>query len=181
MDIENPTQQSEVGDLYSRYELAKNDIMNEFASISTDNGYRNNIASVVRALRHPDNINQFPEIGVVVPQMSVKGLDSGWSSFDTICDVFVQGVVSAKDSMKVDQLELQASVDSLASDMQRVVGELMTKYINTFQGDGIDRRWNILPSAIRISTFTDFGQKQNKGVVLVEFQIQLRSMDKTFR
>jgi hypothetical protein len=113
--------------------------------------------------------------------MSIRGLDQVWSSFDTVCDVYVQGVVEAKDSMQVDQLQLQANVDSFTADMQRVVGELMTKYINTFNGDGIDRRWNIMPSPIRINSFTDFGQKKNKGVILVEFQIQLRSMDKTFR
>ena len=48
----------ETGNLISRFELCRDDVMAEFALISTDNGYRTAGVKVVNAIRRQDQIIQ---------------------------------------------------------------------------------------------------------------------------
>lgn len=161
------------GDLTSRFEIAVRDIISEFQNISIDNGYRNDVNDVLNAVRPFEAINN-TEIGIVMPTWKLLGIDSTWGTYDTICDVVVQGVVTSNTSNSKDSSILNTKINSLAHDMTRVMSIIMTKYIN------VQFRWNILPKPITFASGIDFGQQENQGVVFIGFQIQLRSMDGTF-
>lgn len=158
----------------SRFESAQKDIMNEFAQITKANGYRTDVAHVYRAHRSFDQIKQ-NEIGVVIATGEVSGLDQVWTSFDSIRDVLVQGVVFANANTTPDAVTLNEAVSGLEKDILQVIALMMTKNIS-----GTDKRWNIMPKPFVIATGVDFGQGGTQSVVRIIFQIQLRSMDGTF-
>lgn len=168
---------NEDGDLISIFEIARNDIMNEFANISVEAGYRNNIADVVNAIRAPYKITETPEIGVVIGNRDIAINDSTWNSSDIRCNVYVQGVVEAEDVMEKSSTILNTKMESLAHDMTRVIHGFITKNINNYPRG----RWNVDPTQkVRIIMGIDFGDKVTKGVVRAEFIIQLRAVDETY-
>lgn len=162
-----------MSDLTSRFEVAQQDILNEFAQIEQPT-YRTQVAKVIKAIRGFDQIKQ-NEIGVVIPSGTISGIDGIWSGFDGIFDVIIQGVVFADTTTNPDQTKLNTAISALTHDMLRVTATIMTKYIA-----GNSTRWNVLPKPFQIASGVDFGQQANQGVVLITFQIQLRSMDNTF-
>jgi len=158
----------------SRFEVAQQDILNEFAQITIANDYRTDVADTVKAIRNFDQIKK-NEIGVAIPSGTVSGTDGVWTGFDGIFDVFVQGVVFANTTTTSDQTKLNTAVAGLTHDMLKVMAVIMTKYIA-----GTSTRWNVIPKPFQIASGVDFGQQANQGVVLIMFQIQLRSMDGNF-
>lgn len=171
----------ETGIEVSRFELAKNDILAEFALINTDNGYRTSGVKVVNAIRRLDQItSQLPsgiaEIGVQLGKSNVTGLGQNWTSFESVVDVWVQAVIQTNSSANDDATLLNEAVEGLRKDVLQVCGILITKYINNFKG-----RWNFLPNQIEVVPSFDLGTKGNVGGVALKFQIQLRSLDGTFK
>ena len=168
---------NESGARHSRFEIARNDIMNAFAEITTANGYRNDVAEVVNAIRAPFKITETPEIGVVMGTRRIKGEDQTWGVTTAECDIFVQAVVSEDESMEKASSLLNDKMESMAHDIARVIHGFFTSEINAISRG----RWNILTTTpVRIIMGIDFGEKVSKGVVRAEFQIQLRSMDGTY-
>lgn len=168
---------NEQGSLISIFEIARNDIMKEFANISIENGYRNDVADVINAIRAPYKITETPEIGVVIGNRDIAINDSTWTSSDIRCNVYVQGVVEAEDAMEKSSTILNSKMESLAHDMTRVIHGFITKNINNYPRG----RWNVDPTQkVRIIMGIDFGDKVTKGVVRAEFIIQLRAIDETY-
>lgn len=172
---------AESGSLISRFELAKNDILAEFALINEDNGYRTASVKVVNAIRRIDHITSQlasgqAEIGVQLGKSMVSGLGQNWTSFESVVDVWVQAVIQTKTSSNDDATILNTAVEALRQDVLKVCGVLITKYINNFKG-----RWNFLPNPIEVIPSFDLGDKGNVGGVALKFQIQLRSLDGTFK
>lgn len=164
---------NETGSLISRFEIARNDIINEFATISTDNGYRNNVVSVINAIRAPYKVTETPEIGVVLGTRSIRGEDDAWMVTSALCDVFVQAVVEEDEEMEDASQLLNDKLESIAHDMTRVLHGFFTSNINNI-GRG---RWNIVTSVpAKVTLGVDFGDKVSKGIVRMEFRIQLRSL-----
>lgn len=168
---------NEQGDLISIFEIARNDIMSEFANISTENGYRNDVADVVNAIRAPYKVTETPEIGVVIGTREIAINDSTWDTSDIRCNVYVQAVVEEQDDMEKASVSLNNKMESIAHDMTRVIHGFITKNINNYPRG----RWNVDPNQkVRIIMGIDFGDKVTKGVVRAEFLIQLRAVDENY-
>ena len=159
----------------SRFEIALNDIKSEFLLISVESGYRNDVVDVIKAIRPLTAITEFPEIGLQLGTRTVTALDQTWQVSTGECDVYVQGAVESDANMEKSSDALIEAVESIAHDMTKVMAVIYTKYINSGNG-----RWNVLNKPYKITPFFDFGKKSNKGVVLLEFKIQLRAMDGTY-
>jgi len=171
---------SETGSLISRFEIARNDILDEFIKITTDNGYRNDVADVIKAIRPLDRITEFPEIGVQLGNRIIKLESTNWTSSEAFCDVYVQGAVTADGNMDKDPTLIIDAVESISHDMLRVMSVLFTKYVNP-RAVGADFRWNINPSSpIKITPPFFFGDKVVKAWVVMEFQIQMKAINGTF-
>jgi hypothetical protein len=171
----------EIGQLVSRFELVKNDVMAEFALISTDNEYRTAGVKVVGAIRRQDLIIQglstgVAEIGVHLGNAKVSDLSSNWTSFEATIDVWVQAVIQTEASSEDAAVTLNKALEGLRQDMLKVCAVMGKKYINNFKG-----RWNILRVPIEVVPSTDLGNKYNVGAVALKFQAQLRAMDGTFK
>jgi hypothetical protein len=172
---------AEAGDLISRFELAKNDILAEFALINTDNGYRTASVKVVPAIRRRDLIVQQlttgeAEIGVYLGNSKTKGIGNAWSSYESNVDVWVQAVIKTQSVSNDDSLLLNEALEGLRHDLLRVCAILVKKYLNDYKG-----RWNLLPVPIEAVVSADLGDKNSLGAVGLKFQIQLRAMDGTFK
>ena len=168
---------AESGDLISRLELAKNDILAEFALICTDNGYRTASVKVVPAIRRRDLIVQQlmtgqAEIGIYMGSEKLTGVGNAWSSYQSNVDVWLQAVIKTTASSNDDATELNHALEALRHDLLRVCTTLVKKYLNNYKG-----RWNLLPVPIEAVPMADLGYKQSLGAVGLRFQIQLRAMD----
>ena len=154
----------------SRFEIARNDIMSALALISIDNGYRNDIADVVADIRVPNEIQEFPEIGVILGTRTIKGITSTRSLIDAECDVYVQACIKSDSSMgKVDTKTIDA-MESIHHDLCRALHGIFTSKINASEA------WNVKDG----SFITDSFEIQGSGVVMATFKIHLRNMDGTF-
>jgi len=158
----------------SRVEKARDNIIAEFELITLDNDFRNDVSDVVSAIRPLTSITSFPEIGVQVGTRNIDPIDGAWTVADGLCDVYVQGAVESDANMEKSSEALATAIESLTHDMCRVMSVIYTKYINNVLG-----KWNIAKGGYKITPFFDFGTKKNKGIVLLEFKIQLRSMNET--
>lgn len=156
----------------SRVEIARDDILNEFRNISIADGFRTDVASIVKAIRPIAQITEFPEVGIHIGTRTITPADQSWYVSESVCDIYIQGAVESEANMDKSADNLIDAVEALAHDFQKVMSVMMTKYINATTG-----RWNLLNKNYKITTFTDFGKQKNKGIVLLEFQVQLRSMD----
>lgn len=171
----------ETGNLISRFELCRDDVMAEFATISTDNGYRTAGVKVVNAIRRQDHIIQSlttgqAEIGIQVGNVDVEGQGTNWQSYDAKADIWVQAVIKTESSGADAAVILNTALEGLRQDCLRVCNSLTMKYMNNFKG-----RWNILKAPIKTVVTTDLGGKDNIGAVGVKFQAHLRFMDGTFK
>lgn len=156
----------------SRLEVARDDLLGEFAKINKVNGYRTDVKDCVGAIRFPDLIQVFPEIGLVITQVQYTPINDACSAFDATAKVIVQGAVWKDTTTKNYSRELQTATDALAQDMGKVIADFFTSKINTN-----DHRWNVVKrDGWKIDSFTDLGQKGNVGVVFATFSIHLRNM-----
>ena len=167
------------GSLRSRFEIARDAILTEFAAITIDNGYRNDVADVIKAIRPLDKITEFPEIGIQLGNRIIKLESTNWTSSEAFCDVYVQAVVTADGNMEKAPDLLIDSVESIIQDMLRVMSVIFTKYANP-RSVGNDFRWNVMPSQIKITPPFFFGEKVVKAWVVMEFQVQMKAISGTF-
>ena len=171
----------ETGNLISRFELCRDDVMAEFALISTDNGYRTAGVKVVNAIRRQDQIIQSlvtgqAEIGIQIGNVTVEGQGTNWQSYDALANIWVQGVIQAQSSSKDASVTLNTALEGLRHDFLKVCNALTMKYVNNYKG-----RWNIQKTPIQTTVATDLGGKENVGAIGLKFQAHLRFMDGTFK
>ena len=162
--------------LLSRLEKAQIDIINEFDNISKNNGFRNDVAQAIGAVRPSALIQSFPEIGVVIPKGSLSfgtGQTSD-QSFDELATVYVVGTFEAETATNSDSPEFQLATESLIQDFAAVWANITTKYINA------EEHWSIASLGCTITPSVDFGDKPNRGTVELSFQISLNAQDPTF-
>jgi hypothetical protein len=164
------SQVSSDGGLTSRFEIVRNAIMDKLASISIDNGYRNDVADVIRDIRIPSEIAEFPEIGVILGTRTIKGITSTKSLVDAECDVYVQAVVKANESTDKAPTDLIDATESIHHDVCKALHAAFISQINSSEP------WNVLGG----SFITDSFEIQGCGVVMATFKVHLRNMDGTF-
>ena len=124
--------------LLSRLEKAQIDIINEFDNISKNNGFRNDVAQAIGAVRPSALIQVFPEIGVVIPKGSLSfgtGQTSD-QSFDELATVYVVGTFEAETATNSDSPEFQLATESLIQDFAAVWANITTKNILTRKSTG---------------------------------------------
>jgi hypothetical protein len=162
----------------SRLEQAKNDIIDEFQVISVANGYRTTPKQVIGAIRHPNDINDFIEIGIEFGIENVKPIDQAWTTFNSTIPVFVAAAVKADTDLGNDDTNLEAAAELIRHDMKRVIATIMSKYVNT-----AGNWWNVSPNTagIEFGSITGEGMKRNIAVVGCSFDIQIRHQDYLFQ
>lgn len=159
----------------SRLEQARDEIVAEFESIATANGYRND-PNVYEAIRPLDKIRDFPEIGIEMGDCSVSYQDTTWSVYDIIADVHVVGAVSADTSTGYELNELVDAAESLRHDIMRKVTELANHYTGNPASS-----WLVTPKQqIRYFGPMLMGEKRNKALVGCSFAIRIWKCSNTF-
>ena len=160
----------------SRLEQAKLDIIAEFAAITTDNGFRNDVVQAIGAVRPASIIPKFPEVEVVAPKISFNsGGDSSSRSFDELATIYCVGKFEADTATDADSPEFQLAQESLINDFAAVWANITTKYIADVGG-----RWCIASMGCTITPSVDFGEKPNRGTVEMVFQIALNAQGPEF-
>lgn len=160
----------------SRTEDMLAELIVELETISVANGYRTTPNQVINAIRDPDAVRDFPEIGIELGPEKLVPLDDNWSVMDTVVDVFIVGHASAATSIDDDSSELATATEALRHDIKRIVYKVMKKYINAALS-----KWNITPKqTISTEPTMGLGEKRNKAVVATSFSIRIRTQGSTF-
>lgn len=161
----------------SRTELALTDIVTEFELISTASGFRTDPANIFKAIRSPNKIVEWPEIGIEFGDEVLKPEDDGWTVFTTELPVYVVGTIKANTEEDDEGTNLRLEMEKLLHDMRRTVVSLLTKYITS-----ATNRWNVTPNQeIVFERILGFDEnKINFGQVATKFRIQVRWQDDTF-
>lgn len=167
------------GDLRSRFEIVRDDLIAEFNQISIDNGYRNNVAKVIPTIRPISHITQFPEIGVQLADRVVEMESSNWQSSFAKCTVWVQANVESGADIGLYPADLTNKCESISHDLLRVMSNIFTKYINS-SAVGVNATWNVLVEPIDVMPPFFFGEKPTKAFVMMKFRIQVRALGGSF-
>ena len=164
----------------SRTELMLQQLIAEFQTISTQNGYRTDPVQVIGSCRHPDDIKSFPEFGIELGDEEVITKDDNWDMFDSVVQVTIQGAVKCDVDTGDDLTNLQLTSESVVHDFKRKIAELMKKFILQ-NASGTAMAWNITPSkTMQFTRMVGFGTKRNIGVVFTQFSVRIRNQDATF-
>lgn len=157
----------------SAIQQLKTILITEGQSITQANGYNTDIASVVPALRAPDVITKFPELGIFLGQRTFRQKDTERKIFDVDIRTHLQGVVSFDTSTDDGQTKLDEELEKFMQDMAKFISTIMSKYINA------DPKWNISfdNGAPEFFPFPAVGKMQNKGVIITEFIVKLRNVE----
>jgi hypothetical protein len=159
----------------SRVELALAQIISEFQSIDTGSGYRTTPNQVIGSIRHPDEIQTYPEIGIELGDETLETKDTNWTVFDSVVPVVVVGAVKCDTDLTNNSTKLLAETEKLVHDMKRVVATIMRKYIIATNA------WNVVPEKnIVFARLAGAGEKRNIAAVYTTFQIRIRNQDSSF-
>jgi len=160
----------------SRTEDMLAELIVELETISVANGYRTTPNQVINAIRDPDAVRDFPEIGIELGAERLIPLDDNWSVMDTVVDVYIVGHASAATSIDDDSSELVAATEALRHDIKRIVYKVMHKYINAALS-----KWNITPKqTISTEPTTGLGEKRNKAIVATSFSVRVGRQGSSF-
>lgn len=162
----------------SRLETVMDDLVSEYEEISTSNGYRNTVNQVLKSLRRIDHVKTFPEIGIEFQNVKVKPIDQAWTVFDTFADVVVVGMVGMDTDTTDEGVNVYNAAQSLLQDIMTVTASIFSKYIIS----GNAHKWNVSPNTKDIDFMPPMleGDKRNRAIVAVSFQVQIRHQDKYF-
>lgn len=160
----------------SRTEDALAEIITEFQTISTANGFRTDPNQVINAIRPLSRISQYPEIGIELGPEQMIPLDDNWTVFDTVVAVYVVGAQNANTSVDDDSSELATATEALRHDIKRIIYKIMKKYMNAALS-----KWNITPKQnITVYPVMMLGEKRNRAQVVAQFSIRIRTQGATF-
>jgi len=166
----------------SRFENARTAILTKFRTITKANGYRNDIANVVPAIRWQQNITAFPEIGVEFGDSVLPGdrMDSARTVYDEIVRVYVAGFVKSDTETATDPeniSKLFEKLESLIHDLKIcITKEILTAYVAS-----ATNKWNVELSENKLTFTRDrIGKNGTIGVTVTEFNIRIRGQDNTF-
>lgn len=159
----------------SRVERVRDEIIGEFQTITTANGFRTSPV-IVAAIRPLDKIRTFPEVGIEMGESRIEMVTDSWDVFNELADVHVIGAVEAATSTDSDLSELVDAAEALRHDIKRKVAEIMKKYVvrtNTY--------WNVTPKQqVAFMPPMMLGEKRNKALVGCSFTVRIRHQDVTF-
>ncbi|MCI0706041.1 MAG: hypothetical protein L0Y80_00970 [Ignavibacteriae bacterium] len=165
----------------SRTELVMNDLVSEFQGVTIANGYRNDVKHVVRAIRPPQTMMEFPEIGIEFGKSEIVPKDDQRSLYDEIVEVTVVGVVAADLNAAQDPESANTLYDaseSLAHDMRKkICTDILTKNIND-----AGNKWNVELSdnKLTVGRVMTLGAQRSTGTVKAQFKVRIRNVDPSF-
>lgn len=156
----------------SRVESAIANIVAEYKTMTTANGYRNELSgTVIYGIRTPDRITLPIEVGVQLADENVSIEDDGGACFESEIDVYVEA------NVKVGQDESAACTlsESVLHDIKRCTAKLIKKYVNAALP------WNVkVGSGILAWRDTPTLGAKSSHRVGVRYAIHLRAQDEDF-
>lgn len=160
----------------SRIENARDSILNEFRNISIANGYNTTPNQVINSIRHVDQIQVFPEIGVELGDETITPLDDAWTVFDSNVEVYVCGCCVSDTDTGDPGTNLTNAAEALLHDIKRIVASIYQLFNNR------SNRWNVRVAGKQVEFFRvmNLGQKRNRAMVGCTFTIHVRNQDITF-
>ena len=165
----------------SRAEILMNDLAAEFQAVTIANGYRNDVKNVVKAIRPPQTIMEFPEIGVEFGSSEIIPKDDQRTLYDEIVEVNIVGVVAADLNAGQDPEsanKLYEASESLAHDIRKkICADILTKKIND-----AGNKWNVELSEnkLTVGRVMMLGAQRSTGTVKAQFKVRIRNLDSSF-
>ncbi|HEY4611421.1 MAG TPA: hypothetical protein VII11_00380 [Bacteroidota bacterium] len=165
----------------SRAEIVMNDLVAEFQAITTANGYRNDVKNVVKAIRPPQTIMEFPEIGIEFGNSDIAPKDDQRTLYDEIVEVNVVGFVAADLNAAQDPEsanKLYDASESLAHDIRKkICADILTKKINDAANT-----WNVELSEnkLTVGRVMMLGAQRSIGLIEAQFKVRIRNLDSSF-
>jgi hypothetical protein len=155
----------------------KANLVTEFETISTAGGYNTDPVQVIPAIRQPNDIQDFPEIGIECGVERVRAEDAAWVVFESTVPVLIVAAVKASTDLGDEATNLEAAVEDIRQDMKRVIASIVSKYMNEAGNE-----WIIAANAngIEVGAVEGQGLKRNIATVGCTFDVLLRNQDGDF-
>jgi len=160
------------GENKSRLEVVQDDLLGEFAKVIRINGYRSDTENVIGAIRHPDMIPAFPEIGVVISQVRTDPKDDACTVFMQEAEVMVQAAIQIDTDPDEHPKNMQLAVGRMQHDLSRCMAGIFKTYITTN-----DHKWNVKKEPFTMALFTDLGMKQDRAAIILTFKVHIRNLE----
>jgi hypothetical protein len=157
----------------SRITLLKQTLLTEAATMKKP-AYNFDTAKSLCVIRHPDEINEFPEHGIYLGERIWKPINTTRTVFNVDIKTYVQGVVEYGTSTDDNQSEENEAIDLYTGDLALFYSSIMSKYIND-----ATNKWNISfdNGPLKFSPpVIGVGEGKNKAAVICEFHILLHNV-----
>ena len=157
----------------SRIEQTKATLVSEFQTIQPANGYRNDVKSVLKIIRHPDEIKAVNEIGFYFGRRVYEQADAARRLFNINVDCTVQVVMRVDQGLDEGQTLLEELMESWLHDMGIFMTSVMMKYVAAETNP-----FNISfdTGAPVFFPFMPVGEKKNKAAIVTDLNVKVRSV-----
>jgi hypothetical protein len=159
----------------SRLKTLKDDLYEELLTVTAANGYNLTPNQVLRSIRHPNDVQDFPELAFECGFERIKTTDSAWGVFDSVVPVFIVATVKAATDLTDDPVLKEAAVEAARHDLKRLVATIIKKYANIES-----HTWCFLPdntNGLSFGALVGEGMPSNVAMVGVDFNVLLRAQD----
>lgn len=113
----------------SNVELITNDIITKMQTITTANGYRNDVANVSKVSVRMWSETKYPQLYVFVLDSKIKAEDMASTVYEEKVTIAIEGYVETSlDSQKAGNLT--DAIESLLHDVKKVISGMPTYQIN---------------------------------------------------
>jgi hypothetical protein len=162
--------------MISAVETAKAQILALLATITTGNGYRNDVANVTTTLRAIENVTAFPEVTVDFNDERISTLSANKTAYQEYIETCIFAHVSSGTlPTNADGDALLVAGESMIHDLKRLLAANVTTHLTDNSN-----RWQIAggPEFIRVHRALPIGK--DRGTVAVEFKILIFAQDYQF-
>lgn len=156
-----------------------NDFVTKLTTITIANGYNFTPTYVGKVVKDMYDIGEFPQISVMVGSSEIKAEDDIGSVFREVMNMFIIGYVNAStDIAETGSLTTQA--ENLISDIKKVISAFITTNINSVQSGYSGASYFIDIHNTPIKIFRLLDDKQNVGMVSLNFKVVSYRRDSSF-
>ena len=156
------------------------DILNDFivklTTISVANGYNTTPAYVGKVVKDMYEITEFPQISLMVGNSEIRAEDNIGSSFKESMNFYIVGYVNANTDI-AESAELTTEAEKLISDIKKATTNFTITNINDASSGYEGARYFIDSHNTPIKIFRAFDDKQNLGMISLNFSVVSYSQD----